>query len=68
MKTPWRTESNISSWTYGRRRAGKFIRVRRGPTNSIKESSDQQMLHNIDLHAVTGTRWRCREFVHGAGP
>ena len=43
-------------WTFGGHVPGKFIRVRQGDTVEfhLQNHPDNQMPHNIDLHAVTG--------------
>ena len=43
-------------WTYNRKVPGPFIRVRAGDTVvvNLKNAADSGMMHNIDLHAVSG--------------
>jgi nitrite reductase (NO-forming) len=43
-------------WTYNRKVPGPFIRVRVGDTVvvNLENSPDSGMMHNIDLHAVSG--------------
>lgn len=43
-------------WTFGGTVPGSFIRVREGDLVQLKliNAQDSKMLHNIDLHAVTG--------------
>ena len=43
-------------WTYNRKVPGPFIRVRVGDTVvvNLKNAADSGMMHNIDLHAVSG--------------
>lgn len=43
-------------WTFGGTTPGSFIRVRQGDTVEfhLKNSPDNKMPHNIDLHGVTG--------------
>ena len=48
--------STYDYWTYNRKVPGPFIRVRVGDTVvvNLKNSPDSGMMHNIDLHAVSG--------------
>ncbi|HEX6117839.1 MAG TPA: copper-containing nitrite reductase [Dongiaceae bacterium] len=43
-------------WTFGGKVPGPFVRVRVGDTVEVhlKNAGDSAMMHNIDLHAVTG--------------
>ena len=49
-------DSTYTFWTFGGHVPGPFIRVREGDTVELhlKNSPDNKMPHNIDLHAVTG--------------
>ncbi len=49
-------DTTYTFWTFGGRVPGQFIRVRQGDTVELhlKNSPDNKMPHNIDLHAVTG--------------
>src|SRR4029078_13048896 len=49
-------ETTYTFWTFGGRVPGQFIRVRQGDTIELhlKNSPDNKLPHNIDLHALTG--------------
>ncbi len=49
-------DTTYTFWTFGGHVPGQFIRVRQGDTIELhlKNSPDNKMPHNIDLHAVTG--------------
>lgn len=49
-------DTTYTFWTFGGHVPGQFIRVRQGDTVELhlKNSPDNKMPHNIDLHAVTG--------------
>jgi nitrite reductase (NO-forming) len=49
-------DTQYTFWTFGGKVPGQFIRVREGDSVELhlKNSPDNKMPHNIDLHAVTG--------------
>jgi nitrite reductase (NO-forming) len=48
--------TSYTYWTYNNRVPGPFIRVRVGDTVEVNMSNaaDNMMMHNVDLHSVTG--------------
>ena len=57
-------------WTFDGSVPGSFIRTRVGDEIEfhLKNHPDSKLPHNIDLHAVTRTRWWSRIFICCPGP
>ncbi|WP_409187177.1 hypothetical protein [Antarcticibacterium sp. 1MA-6-2] len=56
-------------WTFDGTVPGSFIRTRVGDEIEfhLKNHPDSKLPHNIDLHAVTQSRWRCRIIFCSSG-